>query len=101
MRTGSKEVPGEDSKRTYVTDAILTALKHAQKKRRAIITFNATVAYVAEGSKIDKAEIKSALQALIESGYIYQKEILVNKKDQVRVLRVNWKKLIANGLWDV
>lgn len=94
------EVPGEASKRTHVTDAVLAALKQAQKKRRAIITFNATVAYVAEGTQIDKNEIKSALQWFIENGYIYQKEILVNKKDQVRVLRVNWKKLIEAGLWD-
>ena len=83
-----------------MTDAVLAALKQAQKKRRAIITFNATVAYVAEGTQIDKNEIKSALQWFIENGYIYQKEILVNKKDQVRVLRVNWKKLIEAGLWD-
>ena len=93
------EIPGENTKRTQATDAILTALKQAQKKKRAIITFNATVSYVSEGNKLDKAEVKLALQSLIEDGYIYQREILVNKKDQVRVLRVNWKKLAANGLW--
>lgn len=53
-----------------------------------------------EKNDVDRQIVQASLRQLIERGYISQKQEWTNFHKLLKVLKVDWEKAIADGLWD-
>lgn len=69
------------------------------EKNRIIPTFRSTVSVVSSRNNVPEERIRDAVQELLDRGILYKSLIKVDYQNQVRILKVEWKKAIDAGLW--
>ena len=69
------------------------------EKSRIIPTFRSTAAVVAARNNVPEERVREALQELIDRGILYKSIMRIDYANQVKILKVEWKKAIDAGLW--
>lgn len=91
----------EEYRRYY--DMIFRNLKYLEEnnrgKKRLYPTFWGTVDAVASYYSVSKNSVTDALRKLIEHEYIFQTEEKIDSKKSIKVLNVDWKKALREGLF--
>ncbi len=67
-------------------------------RRRKMGTYNKTIENVSEHSGVSRDRIQKALDDLMNNKYITE-ETKYHKGKRPKVLVVNWKRAIKDGLW--
>jgi hypothetical protein len=91
------EVPSKASRKNYVYELLFDALREAEKNRSNLIHLAQIVDNVAKKHKLSAKEVMTCLQELIEKGLVSKQELIVNKNEQVAVLRAVWDQIKAAG----
>lgn len=92
------EMPRTEQEQQYYYDAILKSLSIV-KKRRKVGTYNKTIESVSEYSGISKEKIQFALDDLLSNKYIVEEQRNY-RGGKPKVLKVNWKRLERDGMWN-
>ncbi len=92
------EMPRTKQEQKYYYDAILNSL-YTLMKRRKKATYVKTIENVSSRSGVPKEKIQSALDDLMNNKYLYVEEEHYRGK-KPKILKANWKRLKADGLWD-
>ena len=78
---------------------IFSSLKASIDKGNKQPTFMKTVEYVSGKYHIPVSKVKSTVIELINKDYIIQTVEKNRKKDSIRVIRPDWKKIHDDGIW--
>lgn len=95
-------VPAEEESSLEYSRMILRNMKFLQNntgKRRSYPSFMPTVENVARINNVPQNQIADALRKLIEDGYINQTQERPYGARSIKVLRVDWEKCRADGIY--
>lgn len=95
-----EEVPLEGEENLVVYDMIFTSLKSTMDKGNKQPTFMKTVESVSGKNKIPIHKVKECVVELINKGYIIQTTELSKQRENIRVIRPDWRKITSDGIWD-
>ncbi|MBQ9510212.1 MAG: NYN domain-containing protein [Clostridia bacterium] len=62
-------------------------------------TFDKIVARVSQKGKIEKKAVSSALEQMLNEGYVYKASAVGEKGKKINILKPNWELLARDGLW--
>ncbi|MBR6407279.1 MAG: NYN domain-containing protein [Clostridia bacterium] len=94
-----EELPKEDYMAEYY-EMILDNLKRIENSHRhARATFSKTVTMVAQRNNADEELVRTALEKLIQKGYILQKRERTRNNKMINVIRTDWEKLENDGMF--
>lgn len=93
------EVPLASEEVNPVYNMIFSSLKASIDKGNKQPTFMKTVEYVSGKYHIPVSKVKSTVIELINKDYIIQTVEKNRKKDSIRVIRPDWKKIHDDGIW--
>ncbi len=91
------ELPDIHSARHKLCEMILSAIKRVESKKIGYVTFTSTVSYVANNGGYTSAEVKDALNSMIDVGLIRQQDHSFSRSNKIKTLAVNWDKVSAAG----
>ncbi len=95
------ELPDDENAFWQYAPFIVEDLAYASKSISIIPTFNSTIKAVLRNHKEASEEyVRKALQRMLDEGLISQHLQRVDFNHKVKVLRAEWDKLHAVGLWD-
>jgi len=94
------EIPSEIDVLKPYYDMILKNIKFVEhnSKDNQRISFKNTVDNVSEYYSVDKNHIQTALQSLVDQGYIERHDEFIHRK-RIMTLHTNWDKLTNDGIW--
>lgn len=93
------EVPLEQEENLPIYDMIFKSLKATMEKGNKQPTFMKTVESVAGKNNVATGKIKSCVVDLIHKGYLIQTQETTKQREQIRVIRPDWKKIYEDGIW--
>lgn len=79
---------------------IIDNLAYATSQKSIIPTFKSTIDIVSRRNNVKAQDIHMALTYMLEQGYVVKKDHYVDFRRKVKVVSLNWDKLIAKGYWD-
>ena len=91
------EVPSKASRKNYVYELLFSAMREAEKNKSNLVHSAQIVDSVVKKHQLPAEEVKSCLQELIDKGLIAKQGLIVNKNEQVIVLRPFWDEIKAAG----
>lgn len=98
--TSYVEMPRQSQEKNHYIDLILTSLNRLRHKPRTIATYGKTVKSVSEYNRVPYEKVKLALDNLLKQKYIQEEEEVGHRGQIISVLRVDWDRLAADGIWN-
>jgi len=80
-----------------VYELLFSAMREAEKNKSNLVHSAQIVDSVVKKHQLPAEEVKSCLQELIDKGLIAKQGLIVNKNEQVIVLRPFWDEIKAAG----
>lgn len=96
-----RTVPDVQSDKTYCYNLILKNFDYINHKKgkRVYPTFNKTVDIISEYYHLDRKSVETALSEMMKNGYVYSRGVKSENGRFIKILNVNWKRCVADGLW--
>lgn len=98
--TSYVEMPRQSQEKNHYIDLILGSLSRFRNKPKTVITYWKTVNNVADYNHVPNDKVKIALDNLLKQKYICEEEMLGYKGQKMSVLKPDWERLEADGIWD-
>ncbi len=98
--TSYVEMPRQSQEKNHYNDLILASLSRLRKKPKTVVTYWKTVNNVAEYNKVSNEKVKMALDNLLKQKYICEEQMQGNKGKKFTVLKPDWDRIEADGLWN-
>lgn len=97
--TSYVEMPRQSQEKNHYIDLILASLSRLRNKPRTVVTYWKTVNHVADYNHVSNDKVKIALDNLLKQKYIYEEEMIGYRGQIMSVLKTDWERLEADGLW--
>lgn len=96
-----KTVPDISSDKSYCCNLILKNFDYINHKKGKSVypTFRKTVDIISEYYHIERTDVENTLSEMITQGYIYYRSAKLDNGKLIKILRVNWKRAVNDGLW--
>lgn len=92
-------LPTDEEIRRQLYRLIASNMAYAQTIPTIIPSFNGTVDAVVNRNHVDRNEVRAALSEILEQGYLYQRERIMDTGRTIKVMMADWDKLDADGIW--
>ncbi len=93
------EVPLVNEGNYSIYNMIFSSLKNTMEKGSRQPTFTKTVEFVSSKYTVPTAKVRECMIDLVNKGYLIQTMELTRQKENIRVIRPDWKKINRDGIW--
>lgn len=97
--TSYVEMPRQSQEKNHYNDLILASLSRLRYKPKTLVTYWKTINSVADYNHVSDDKVKQALDNLIKQKYLYEKQVSGYKGKKVTVLKADWNRMEADGIW--
>lgn len=97
--TSYVEMPRQSQEKNHYNDLILASLARLRNKPKTLVTYWKTINSVADYNHVSDEKVKMALDNLLKQKYLYEKQVMGYKGKKVTVLRADWARMEAEGIW--
>lgn len=99
VATSYVEMPRQSQEKNHYYDLILASLARLRNKPKTLVTYWKTINSVASYNHVPDEKVKMALDNLLKQKYLYEKQITGYKGKKFTVLKADWKRMEAEGIW--